>query len=139
MLRHALHRAFSALLALWFALVTGAPTLVHSCPMHDGPLAIVPAAGPSHQARAMQAVHAMHAVHAAHGDHDRSGDRGHSCSCLGRCSAAAGAALPAGGRLAWLAGVVDVEPRLDAAPRYVPAAVDFLRPFANGPPTSRAA
>jgi hypothetical protein len=47
--------------------------------------------------------------------------------------------VPDAAPLAWLAGVVEVEPRLGPAPVRLSAPVEYLRPFANGPPRLLAA
>ena len=110
------------------------PAALHQCPMHDRALAT---AGPAAAAHASHAAHAGHdAVSqtspAEHGDQDHG--RGHVCTCLGHCSATVAVTVPDAEPLAWLVGVVDVEPRFGPAPVRLSAPVEHLRPFANGPP-----
>jgi hypothetical protein len=127
--RHPLRRALAATLAVWFALVTSEPVSLHPCPMHDGALAALaseasPAASHAEAQRAGHDEHGPGASGASHGAPEH--DAGHSCNCLGHCCAATGAAAPVQPPLAWLAGVVDVEPALDAPPQRLPVAVDHL-------------
>src|SRR3712207_1825677 len=118
MRRHSLHRAFAALLAVWFAVVTAEPAALHQCPMHDQALA------PAAVANATPADHGGYASHVhvtagqtkpAHdGGQEPSG--GHACTCMGQCSATVAVTVPDAEPLAWLAGIVDIEPRLGSAP-----------------------
>jgi hypothetical protein len=132
--RAPLHRAAALLLALWFAAIVGDPALLHQCPMHGG----TPG---SHAAGAGGAHGASHGAHAADAGApaDEAPPAGHQCSCLGDCSGPTVVALSASTPMAWLAGVVDIEPSLDAPARDLPVAADYLTPFANGPPAAAAA
>jgi hypothetical protein len=46
--RSPIHRAFAAIMAAWFAFVTGEPVALHRCPMHDGTLVAATPATASH-------------------------------------------------------------------------------------------
>ncbi|MEP7002330.1 MAG: hypothetical protein ABI969_17710 [bacterium] len=117
-------RPFSALFALWFAVVLGDPGVLHSCPMHG--------------AHAMASGgHASHAAAAHHQSHDSAPTKNSSgdCSCVGQCCAAAAvASLPAVASFAVPAHVA----RPSALPEYprddIPSSPHVRLPFANGPP-----
>lgn len=118
-------RPFSALFALWFAMVLGDPGVLHSCPMHGG------------HAVAATGAHASHAAAAHHESHDSAPTKNGSsqCSCVGQCCAAtAVASLPTVAPFAVPAHVA----KPSALPEYpdddVPSSPDVRLPFANGPP-----
>ena len=147
------NRPLAAFLALWVALVVGEPSLVHSCPVHDG----MAAAGHGSHVAAMATVMEMPASsRSAHGadastttapadtpapSHQ---DGHHGCTCPGDCSAgsASAPALPAPptGALvvATYRAVAGARPAAASRPRLAPP---HALPFANGPPAapSRAA
>jgi hypothetical protein len=127
-------RALTAVLALWFAVVTVEPGALHSCPMHG---TLVISAGAT-----AAAVHGhAHVGHGAASKDAPTRGHAHQCSCLGDCGAA-------GSRLALLATAAALE--LSAAelitrqaaagePRRIATAAAYFLPFANGPPRSRVA
>lgn len=122
MRHHVWNRACAAVLALWFAIVTGAPVGIHPCPVHDGPAA--PSA--SHAAHG----HAHGASHHSQGH----GGAGAQCHCIGQCCVSTGAAIP--GALVATFAIVTVAVREAAHPAYayVHVAAAHVLPFANGPP-----
>ena len=118
--RHLVGRALAAVLLIWFAVISGEPRALHSCPVHDIP---------AHAGHA--ATHASHS-HTTHGP-------GHAvCTCLGAC--AAGGLVPAvpSARVTIGSGTTR-EPRAPLPPvaSALPTAAPFLLPYANGPPAAR--
>ena len=125
------HRALSAFLAAWLAIVMAEPAALHTCPTHGGShAAAMPGA-----ASAMAMGEAMSAHHRA-GTPERPA-RGHQCTCLGQCNAPVGVAAPAA-LVALLPAVETSATRDFGLPdyEYVPVAAAHVLPFANGPPTS---
>ena len=140
------HRALSAVLALWFALIMVEPAALHACPTHSGGHAAAPRADGAPQAshagsHAGSHVGAGHAVHAADAPpaprHAPSGD--HACTCLGDCAGGTAARVPTGP----VARLALVTPTQVAPGRpqheYVAAWGDFVLPFATAPPVALAA
>jgi hypothetical protein len=129
------HRALSAVLAVWFALVTVEPAALHACPMHSGGHAGARAHADS---EGQQADHAGHQAVAGAPD-SQAPSSGHSCTCLGDCSGTLVARVPEG----HVALVALLAPPKVAPGRpqheFVAAWVDFVLPFATAPPTPRAA
>ena len=126
-------RSFAAVLSAWFAVVTVDPTLVHSCPMHQGeldrnapggqPSALIPTAGETHGHDARHADAA-----AEHQEQEQS-----CCTCIGQCGAPPSAWSPALGAMSMAIAVAMVDRGVpDYA--YVPVAAAHVLPFANGPP-----
>lgn len=126
--RSTLHRAFVAVLtAILLLAYGGEASVVHWCPMHDGPMP-VPAAQSGRHAGAHDAHHAANAGHQG----DAGGD--HKCRCLGDCSQPVPAALPgAGATWTTVAPVAVREAPLPERGRR-PTPVPHALPFANGPP-----
>ncbi len=149
MSRHPLRTFLTTLWACWFVLLVSEPTLVHSCPMHDGTMTANAAANAAEQAAVSRAPksgdpHAGHDMHAAaeqSGQSEHGGQSehhapagGHACTCLGHCSASSALTIAHTTPLAWLAGVVDVDAALDVAESAPRASAPHVLPFANGPP-----
>lgn len=155
MTRHPLRRALATIWACWFVLLVSEPALVHSCPMHDGavmatagiadapPSSSAPTSGTATGSHEM-AGHAEHAAHGAmaagesQGVSEQPADQhsgGHPCTCLGDCSASAAIVVADAPRLAWLAGVLDVDVAIEAPEHAAPAWRAHVLPFANGPPS----
>lgn len=119
-------------MALWFAVFSAEPLVLHACPMHDGPLAARAAAAAEPHAMAAGMQHragqpgAGHSGHAGH----------HACSCPGACCAAPGVAASADAQ-ALVVAVVRLAP-LAARPadlfRYRPSDPEHARPPSIGPP-----
>ena len=127
------HRALSAFLAAWLAIVMAEPAALHTCPTHGGShAAAMHGAG---AASAMAMGDAMSAHHGA-GTPGRPAHR-HQCTCLGQCNAPVGVAAPAA-LVALLPAVETSATRDSGLPdhEYVPVAAAHVLPFANGPPTS---
>lgn len=131
-MRHVLKRAFAALLLLWFAVSTGEPAALHSCPVHD-PRASAQARGTALglDAQPGGALGHSHSHQVPQRDSEQRG-----CTCIGECSA--------GSSVTWLPGarvvlaVADVRQiRMELPPAESPAitAPAFLLPYANGPPS----
>ena len=117
MQRSRVERVLAVLLAVWFVLVTIEPAALHTCAVHGG-------------------AHATAAAAEHHGGHDTAGDpaSANHCSCLGDCAAAVTSALPARALTPWPASVAAVSSLPPLAALFVPPAIHFARPFANGPP-----
>jgi hypothetical protein len=134
---------FTALFALWFAIVLGDPGMLHACPMHGGghgahgtEQASAPA--PSHDTPGMHEHHT--AGHSATHESDQ-GSRhdvpapAGPCTCVGHCCAAAALApLPTVASLPVPAAVAQERDPLDAPSVVAPASPGLRLPFANGPP-----
>jgi hypothetical protein len=121
MRQRGLGRAFAALLLLWFAVVTGAPSAFHSCPVHDR----AHATGPDAQ----------------HGTHSHrlpdSGDHG-ACTCIGDCAVGGVApGVPAARTNVVVAATSQVRAPLPAPDSPAVTAPAFVLPYANGPPGAR--
>jgi hypothetical protein len=117
-------RPFSALFALWFAMVLGDPGVLHSCPMHGG-------------AHAVASAHASHDQAAHHASHESAPDKSSAaqCSCVGHCCAATAAApLPLVAPFAVPSHVANSTARPEQPSDDVPSSPDVRLPFANGPP-----
>jgi hypothetical protein len=138
-MRH-LARPFTALFALWFAIMLGDPGMLHTCAMHGGhgghgrgAAQAAPAAAEHHTQMAHGAHGAAHA--AAPGDTQQPAAPG-PCTCIGHCCAVTVAApLPAVAVLPVPVAVAEERHPLDAPTVEAPAAPDRRLPFANGPPT----
>jgi hypothetical protein len=131
-----LTRPFTALFALWFAVVLGDPGMLHACPMHGGG-----SHGTEHGAALSTAGHDVGVMHGAHAGEDAppDGTQHHGapdyCTCVGHCCAAS--LVPP------LAAVAEVHvPAAEAMSRRplaahasdAPSSPDLRLPFANGPP-----
>jgi hypothetical protein len=121
--RHLPGRVFAALLLIWFAVISGEPRALHSCPVHDVP------------------AHVGHAAaHAVHSHAPPPDGRGRAtCTCIGDCNVGGFApAIPSPritiGAVATTRELRVAEPPLASA---LPAAAPFLLPYANGPPADR--
>jgi len=133
-------RVFRALLAVWFVLSVGEPSVVHICPMHASAAAELAEAGMvdvamGHGAGEM-AHHAAH--HAGHGlstDSHSTGQHQHHCTCISCCVGSATSVLAATPpRLetpAVLAAVAKRPPRADVLALEDPP---HLLPPGTGPP-----
>jgi hypothetical protein len=132
--------AFSALFALWFAIVLGDPGMLHACPMHGGH-----GAQGAQQAAAPAPGHDMAGMHGHHmappttqGSHQGSQHQAPApgpCTCVGHCCAApVPAPLPIVATLPIPAVVAEARHPLAAPSSPAPAAPDVRLPFANGPP-----
>jgi hypothetical protein len=125
------HRAFAALLLLWFAAVVAEPAALHACPVHD-PLTLAAAEPHAASGGDHGAAHAD-PTHQAPGH----GDAPHQCLCIGDCAASAPPAVLAAGSTV-LAVVVLIDgrvalPQIDSPRGRAPA---FLLPYPNGPPAA---
>jgi hypothetical protein len=141
MRRDLMLRVLRALLAVWFVLTVGEPSVVHICPMHasaaaelaDGPFGTAQAA----PGRADAADHASghHAGHGALHHSHAPGHHAHHCTCISSCVGSASLVLaPAGYRFEAPALVAVFEPA--ALPGDVAALEDppHLLPPGTGPP-----
>lgn len=130
------HRALSACLTVWFALVMVEPSPLHSCPMHSGGHAAIDAATAT-----SAAGHGAHGVAAEHSagravPETPAQPRGHVCTCLGDCSGSVAARAPeAHTALVSLTRPTRVTPGRPQH-EYVAAWVDFVLPFATAPPAT---
>jgi hypothetical protein len=131
------NRTLSAIFAVWLALAMGDAGFAHPhCPMHDGPLPAAPSGSGMHTGG-----HASHGEHGAPGhgapEHGAPENGGHHlCTCIGACSASAGAAAiaePAELPAAVIAFVSGATPERDET-RAPAGRAPFSLPFANGPP-----
>src|SRR6185503_9075973 len=112
-------RAFAALLAVWFPLVLGEPSLLQPCPTHGA-----------------AAAHAGHGAPATtHGHNQAPTNKHHDCTCIGCCTAGSAAAVaPAATEFVVaisLTGEPDIAPAAAAAR---PTPPEFARPYTTGPP-----
>jgi hypothetical protein len=130
-----LTRPFTALFALWFAVILGDPGTLHSCAMHGT------GGHGGHGARQAPAVSAGGQMHAMHGEHAKAPAGSQEpaaprpCTCLGHCCAVTVAApLPTVAILPVPVAVAEERHPLDAPSSDAPAAPDLRLPFANGPP-----
>jgi hypothetical protein len=130
MRRNVLSRPFTAILAVWFALTTVGSTLVHSCPMHDDPVARVHSSEHASASGLQVTGHAGHQV-APPTDEDEQGPT--CCTCMDDCSGPPAAWMPLSDSVApvFVASALD-RGLPDYA--YVPVAAAHVLPFANGPP-----
>ena len=118
------HRALSAVLAVWFALVLVEPAALHACP----PECI------GHAAASASAADAASAHH-AHSAPERPAPAGsHTCTCLGDCAGSVVARAPEG-QVALVAQLLTT-PVAPGRPQheFVAAWVAFVLPFATAPP-----
>lgn len=130
-MRHLLERAFAAVLLLWFAVITGEPAALHSCPVHD-PRASVPALATAHGVDPQSGGSAGHS-HSHQVPQPSSEHRG--CTCIGDCSAGAMVTgLPGARVLLAVAGLRQIRVELPPAESPAITAPAFLLPYANGPP-----
>ena len=136
MRRKAWFRFVASLLAVWFPLVVGEPSLLQPCPMHS----VAAAAAVTHSGD-----HSMHG--AMHNSNGHSGvsvsqapDGGashthHICSCIGSCGASSvsSAVAPRAPEPVIIATVAahGACPVADALPRPAP---EYARPYTTGPP-----
>ncbi len=119
-------RIASAFLALWFVLcVTEPVAAMHRCPMHDGVASVM--AMPNGQMMGG-------AAHESHNPDQPSSPAHHDCTCIGDCTGAAFAGLPAVSVALRSAVVQMVRVKPSAAPVVYPVPAPHARPFANGPP-----
>src|SRR5688572_23476436 len=118
MQRTGLGRVFAALLLLWFAVVTGAPTALHSCPVHD-----------STHASAPDLQHTAHS-------HQLPDSSDHTaCTCIGDCAVGGVApGIPAPRTNVVVAATSQVRAPLPAPDWPAVTAPAFVLPYANGPP-----
>jgi hypothetical protein len=129
-----LTRPFTALFALWFAVMLGDPGMLHTCAMHGGH-------GAAHAAPAATR-HEMQGTHGAHGaghqtvpSNTQQPDAPGPCTCVGHCCAVTVAVpLPAVAILPVPVAVAEERHPLDAPSGDAPAAPGLRLPFANGPP-----
>jgi hypothetical protein len=120
MRRHRVGRVCGTLLLIWFAVLTGAPSALHACRVHDSANATAPDA--QHSAHSHQIPDS--------GDHQ-------GCTCIGDCVANSVApALPVASATFAIGTAYLLEGPLPApdSPDVTPAA--FVLPYANGPPGS---
>lgn len=120
MRRHGVGRFCAALLLIWFAVLTGAPSALHACPVHDPSYASAP-----------------ETQHSAHSHHTPDGGDHQACTCIGDCVANSVApALPAAAATFSVATTYALEAPVPApdSPAVIPPA--FVLPYANGPPGS---
>ena len=118
--RQGLGRFCAALLLIWFAVLTGAPSALHACPVHDPSYATTPDA--QHNAHSHQAPEG--------GDHQ-------ACTCIGDCVAnSVPPALPAGGEMFALAPTYALQAPVPAPDSPVVTRPALVLPYANGPPGS---
>ena len=114
-----------ALLALWFVLSVGEPSVAHRCPMHGG--ALTEPASPSAMAGHM-------AAHDSHRGHDP-GAHSHHCTCIDCCVGSCAAALPpvelSLAPATHLLVAAPLMPSADVLPRPAPP---HTQPLATGPP-----
>ena len=131
-------RALRALLAVWFVLSVGEPSVVHFCPMHASAAAELAYARMSPFAMQRDAAHGAAGHHAQHGasSHSQSsGQHQHHCTCIDCCIASASSALVATGVELPTTPVVAVLERLPSS-NGLPAleAPPHLLPPSTGPP-----
>jgi len=93
-------RVFRALLAVWFVLSVGEPSVVHICPMHASAAAELAEAGigdtaMAHGSREMAHHAARHAGHGSSTDSHSSGQHQHHCTCISCCVGSATSILAA--------------------------------------------
>jgi hypothetical protein len=120
MRRHALGQFCAALLLIWFAVLTGAPSALHACPVHDPSFATAP-----------------DAQHNAHSHQTPQGGDHQACSCIGDCIAnSVPPALPAGGEAFVVARTCVLEAPIQAPDSPAVTSPAFVLPYANGPPGS---
>ena len=100
MRRDLIPRVLRALLAVWFVLTVGEPSVVHICPMHASAAAELADAdaGGMPMATGMVAEHAMRGHHPRHGTSGHShssGGHAHHCTCISCCIGCNSTALAA--------------------------------------------
>src|SRR6185436_20871819 len=126
-------KSFATLLAVWFPLVIGEPSLLQPCPTH-GATVVASATAPmtgGHGGHAAAAEHGSNVSQAAAGQQDSSPDHSHhDCTCIGCCSASLSAITTPSGVEAFIS-VLEPDtssPYLtaDLLPRPGP---DFSRPY----------
>lgn len=127
-------RILRALLAVWFVLSVGEPSVVHFCPMHASAAAELASMGlgeASHHAAGHHTHHGM-AGESRSPDHHQ---HQHHCTCIDCCVASASSALAASAvQMEAPRVVVIVAPspsRTDVLPLDEPP---HLRPPSTGPP-----
>jgi hypothetical protein len=118
---HWIKRSFTALLSLWFLIAMVEPEAVHSCPVHSGV-----AAG----AHAGHSGHHM-AAGEGHGSHDQSRA---VCTCPGDCAGTTAYALPTTPARISDAAVCAESQSVFSLHSRLASRVEFLLPFAIGPP-----
>ena len=114
-------RPFAAFLSLWFLLAMVEPEAVHSCPVHSGV-----AAG----------------AHAGHSGHHMSAGNGHkshddsraACTCPGDCAGTTAFVLPTAPARISDAVVRATRESAFSLHSRLSSRVEFLLPFAIGPP-----
>lgn len=124
-------RILSMLLALWLAVALTEPAALHACAMHGAGHASANAAGPA----PTRPTH----HHAAGADAPERQPAGTHvvCTCLGSCSVAGAAALPAYAGIGTApAPAPPVRVSLAAGPTHEPSAPEHARPPSQGPPLS---
>jgi hypothetical protein len=94
-------RVLRALLAVWFVLTVGEPSVLRTCPKHASAAAELAEAGFDSLAPSHPSAHAAHAAgdhHGAHGARTNApapSHHQHHCTCINCCVGAASAALAA--------------------------------------------
>jgi hypothetical protein len=143
MRRSPLGNAFAAVMLLWFALVTAEPAVLHSCPVHSGHVQGSTVNRGEHDAASGAGDHSHHAASGSPAaqeaqSHDGDAPAAHRCACIGDCSTGTSIAGLPSARVA-IATSVEWQVRgtvvRDASP--IVTAPEFLRPYANGPPSGR--
>jgi hypothetical protein len=124
-------RLLAALVAAWFAVISGEPRWLHACPTHDG----APGAGAEHAAADAHAAHGAHGAEHAAPEHAPAG-QSHICTCLGECATAAPADVPVVAAVPLATVTAALRATAIAGAAFRPVAPDFFLPFANGPPAA---
>lgn len=132
MLRDVTTRVLRALLAVWFVLSVGEPSVVRICPMHASAAAELADAGLGGMAH-HSAGH--HAHHDASGHSHSSREHQHHCTCIDCCVASSPSALAARGvELETLRIVAVVAPLPSSNGFAALAEPAHLLPPSTGPP-----
>ena len=122
MRRKSWFRAVASVLAIWFPLIVGEPSVVHVCPTHSG----VAMSTPSTVAMAHHHV----ASHDSPPGHDH-----HECSCISCCVGSVVAAPAVGTPVtAFVEAIFDLGANHSVVASPTQQAPEFSRPYTTGPP-----
>ena len=118
--RRLVTRTFAAFIASWFLLVMIEPEAIHTCPVHA----------------AASTGHAGHGSSHADGTQMPTAPAGAHCSCPGDCAASA-LSNPIPSAPVWHVALIETPQRTAMTPTPLRPVqrVEFLIPFANGPPS----
>lgn len=135
MRRKSWFKSLASLLAVWFPLVVGEPSLLQPCPTHGASAAVMATGDTAGHASHGMASHGAGVTESSTHQDGGPGNAHHDCTCIAGCCASLATAVAPYTSETFVATLEPARARpyltADVLPRPAP---EFSRPYTTGPP-----